>query len=959
MHTGPSLTRFMSGLIAATAVGLGSLAAQEVNSAALSENGWFSDDTRADGTGLQSVGTNLIGDTLTDDPEATASGTAAHDTGILGQIIFGDAIGTEPVGTHGGAVHLRIGPSASGKSQISHRKDDLTGHGPGSGFGPGFMAEYSWMGDGTASVTASLKFGIKTSEFGITPVSTRTGENVWDKVLIYEPGNLNGEVSDALWHTETTTHTSGTWWFFDRTAGAGTIGTPMTLSAMAGSGVIVAGPKTVADVYALITAPGAIITSVQFGIGSGNAGGSVYVNQLETSVYRVGMTTTFGTPSPFDQDVTPDVIFGAGNVNGSYTVDRVDGIELGLRGKLRFPPSNIFKSNGDGTYTFNTGSGTGTFPNAEWAFEWSVNTDYDSTSGLLLDDLTYEIGMDFDPGAGTDYLAFDHITPGVVIPFAPAPPPTVFWDHSTGTNATGNGMGVEATDGPTYVALLAANNVAQNSWRTTFFDEAPFTFDPGVPGFYDFYVAAFDGGTEVARTAITVIAVSGTTMTLEADTCQTDQDPVEAGVQIEVELWQRNPADVEITGFQAFLAFDDVAMTYEGLLSSYPAAPYETHIQPIATAEVAPGELRLDGLTFSMPGPMGDALLATLVFTVPECDAHDVDFDLTQPFDSEFSIAGSPIVTALLDSPDVVADDTPPVIATNPDITQAADAGVGGGCTSAVVTFSPPGATDNCDPSPDVVCDPPSGSVFPVGITTVTCTATDECGNTAMSTFDVEVTATNVVTVTVELAGVAGPVMRCIRFMSNGCTFSDVTLTFTGFPATFSGDVEVPCGTLTSLCAKDEQHTKWDDTTLTLAGTQYVADSTLVLDGGDTDNDGDVDINDVTLFLSQFGDPASPGGCPWDGLTRDADFSNNTVIGSEDYVFLTANWLTTSSCMCAVVVGGYDERARLAAIAAVTDAASDRADLNRDGWVDVLDVEVFEARHGLSGLSQVMRATGR
>lgn len=274
----------------------------EINTSALSENGWFSDDTRADGTGSEAIGTNLISDTLTDDPEATASGSPTHDGDILLQIPFvGPAPGVVPAGTHPHAVHMTIAGTPSGKSQISHRKDDGIGHATGSSFGPGFSAEYSWMGDGTASVTASLKFGIKTSEFGSTGASSRTGENVWDKVLIYEPGNLNGGTSDGAWHTETTTHTSGKWWFFDRTAGASIIGTPMTLFDMSTSGVLVGGgPKTVADVYALITAPGAHITSTQFGIGSGNAGGSIYVNQLVTNFYRAGDTTTFGSLPPPD-----------------------------------------------------------------------------------------------------------------------------------------------------------------------------------------------------------------------------------------------------------------------------------------------------------------------------------------------------------------------------------------------------------------------------------------------------------------------------------------------------------------------------------------------------------------------------------------------------------------------------------------------------------------------------------
>jgi hypothetical protein len=53
-------------------------------------------------------------------------------------------------------------------------------------------------------------------------------------------------------------------------------------------------------------------------------------------------------------------------------------------------------------------------------------------------------------------------------------------------------------------------------------------------------------------------------------------------------------------------------------------------------------------------------------------------------------------------------------------------------------------ATDDCDPEPVVVCDPPSGSTFKAGTTTVTCTATDASGNESTSTFDVTVEADDV-----------------------------------------------------------------------------------------------------------------------------------------------------------------------------------------------------------------------
>ncbi len=50
-------------------------------------------------------------------------------------------------------------------------------------------------------------------------------------------------------------------------------------------------------------------------------------------------------------------------------------------------------------------------------------------------------------------------------------------------------------------------------------------------------------------------------------------------------------------------------------------------------------------------------------------------------------------------------------------------------------------ATDLVDGPLTPTCTPPSGSLFPVGTTTVTCTATDSEGNPATGSFTVTVTA--------------------------------------------------------------------------------------------------------------------------------------------------------------------------------------------------------------------------
>jgi endo-1,4-beta-xylanase len=58
--------------------------------------------------------------------------------------------------------------------------------------------------------------------------------------------------------------------------------------------------------------------------------------------------------------------------------------------------------------------------------------------------------------------------------------------------------------------------------------------------------------------------------------------------------------------------------------------------------------------------------------------------------------------------------------------------------TSLVVAYASPTATDNC-PNVSTTCVPPSGSLFPLGTTTVTCTATDTSNNTRNCTFTVTV----------------------------------------------------------------------------------------------------------------------------------------------------------------------------------------------------------------------------
>jgi hypothetical protein len=83
----------------------------------------------------------------------------------------------------------------------------------------------------------------------------------------------------------------------------------------------------------------------------------------------------------------------------------------------------------------------------------------------------------------------------------------------------------------------------------------------------------------------------------------------------------------------------------------------------------------------------------------------------------------------------VTAETTPPTITCPANATVVA---AHPGDLTVMVNYVMPVATDNCS-VPTVVCNPPSGSAFPIGATTVTCTATDASNNTATCSFTVTV----------------------------------------------------------------------------------------------------------------------------------------------------------------------------------------------------------------------------
>lgn len=221
------------------------------------------------------------------------------------------------------------------------------------------------------------------------------------------------------------------------------------------------------------------------------------------------LTITIGLAGgAYADSLTHGVIFGSGNANGNFTVDRAGGVELGLRAKIPF--AGITNYDGVMTYNYSTAE-IDAGGKASWNFDWAINTDYTDNSGLVLSDLTYSLEFDYDPSAATDYHGFgsavgltgDPVTPTATIDY---------FDHAIGDNSTTQGPGNPnvTADATAYAAALDNNNVLQNSWRGQWMATTPAgSFDPYQQGTYNVRLTAYDNVGAIASTEIEVLINGG------------------------------------------------------------------------------------------------------------------------------------------------------------------------------------------------------------------------------------------------------------------------------------------------------------------------------------------------------------------------------------------------------------------------------------------------------------------
>ncbi|MCL4207257.1 MAG: PD40 domain-containing protein, partial [Pirellulaceae bacterium] len=199
-----------------------------------------------------------------------------------------------------------------------------------------------------------------------------------------------------------------------------------------------------------------------------------------------------------------------------------------------------------------------------------------------------------------------------------------------------------------------------------------------------------------------------------------------------------------------------------------------------------------------------------------------------------------------------IVDTTPPVVVVPDDVTVIASYPFG-----AFVDFSPPVPFDLVDPNPTVVCEPPPGSLFPIGTTPVTVTAVDYFGNESSEIFHVTVLPP------IALSIVGDHVYWQDHFARNdnwALSYAEGQLVFedlagvpihTDIPGALGAGtsrVTVPAAGLNGPGASITVQTREGDDTLTidLSGGDPIPDGGLTFDGGDAiptfnlfSNDGD------------------------------------------------------------------------------------------------------------------------
>ncbi len=238
----------------------------------------------------------------------------------------------------------------------------------------------------------------------------------------------------------------------------------------------------------------------------------------------------------------------------------------------------------------------------------------------------------------------------------------------------------------------------------------------------------------------------------------------------------------------------------------------------------------------------------------------------------------------------------------------------------------------------------------PIAADSFTYTVRDETGATS-NQATVQLAIINEVVLDIALGGVTASLSRCIHFEVFDCQGGSH---FFSEPVAFAAGhgtgvrLEVPIGEYVCMTARDPLHSLARGFTFDSGDSiHYTADFTGAkgaLVNGNANGDPFIDVLDYGLFSGEWQAVYPPSDCAT--LPPHADFSGDGSVFTEDFTFIAINFLRQDdpACCPASAPLGADQPVMAISVAELASRGMGRmasADLNGDGWLDVVDMAAF------------------